>query len=480
MLFAVGKSKESKLLLRLMWSAVFMSALLLSTGRPAAAGPARRVLILHSYDASFSWTVQIDAGMRAVLDTIEPPIECSVEYMDAKRRSDEKHLEELRQSYEATYHTVKFDAILSSDNDSFNFLRRWRDELFPGAPVFFCGVNFYRDEMLEGLSGFTGIAETSDYQSTIDLMLRLHPATRRILIIHDATTTGKAQHAEMAPSLDVFKERVGFDFLIDATLAQVDQAVSALKSDSLVLLAFFAVDKDGARISYADMARRVRENCPVPVYAVSDAYLGYGIVGGRLTRAEDQGGAAAGMLARFLTGSQVSNIPVQKEAPTRFMFDARELARFGISRDRLPPDSSVIGSGPCLQFFNSLDYAPGLCVDSLHEPGDSGGIRWSDVHVMSRCVARMPVFLEDDDRLDFLNRIGRLVENVDMTVHAFCVMPNHYHLLCETPQGGLWTLRKISMVEPSKLHREWFGVCAAVTEELPGPQRRSLSWIARR
>ena len=92
----------------------------------------------------------------------------------------------------------------------------------------------------------------------------------------------------------------------------------------------------------------------------------------------------------------------------------------------------------------------------------------------------MPVFLEDDDRLDFLNRIGRLVENVDMTVHAFCVMPNHYHLLCETPQGGLWTLRKISMVEPSKLHREWFGVCAAVTEELPGPQRRSLSWIARR
>ena len=29
-----------------------------------------------------------------------------------------------------------------------------------------------------------------------------------------------------------------------------------------------------------------------------------------------------------------------------------------------------------------------------------------------------------------------------MTVHAFGIMPNHYHLLCETPQGGLRTLMR--------------------------------------
>ncbi|MEW6352642.1 MAG: transposase, partial [Thermodesulfobacteriota bacterium] len=58
-------------------------------------------------------------------------------------------------------------------------------------------------------------------------------------------------------------------------------------------------------------------------------------------------------------------------------------------------------------------------------------------HVMSRGVARMPVFLDDTDRTGFLDRVGELVGSDNLVVHAFCLMPNHYHLLCETPHGGL-------------------------------------------
>lgn len=56
---------------------------------------------------------------------------------------------------------------------------------------------------------------------------------------------------------------------------------------------------------------------------------------------------------------------------------------------------------------------------------------------MSRGVARLPVFFDDEDRMDFLRRIEPLVRNGDLVIHAFCLMPNHYHLLCETPAGGL-------------------------------------------
>jgi REP element-mobilizing transposase RayT len=61
-------------------------------------------------------------------------------------------------------------------------------------------------------------------------------------------------------------------------------------------------------------------------------------------------------------------------------------------------------------------------------------------HVMSRGVARMAVFLDDSDRTNFLERIGSIVDDGRMVVHAFCLMPSHYHLLCETPGGGLRTL----------------------------------------
>ncbi len=58
-------------------------------------------------------------------------------------------------------------------------------------------------------------------------------------------------------------------------------------------------------------------------------------------------------------------------------------------------------------------------------------------HVMSRGVARMQTFLDTRDRRAFLNIVGRIVAEGGWIIHAFCLMPNHYHLLCETPDGGL-------------------------------------------
>ncbi|MBI2837232.1 MAG: transposase [Acidobacteria bacterium] len=58
-------------------------------------------------------------------------------------------------------------------------------------------------------------------------------------------------------------------------------------------------------------------------------------------------------------------------------------------------------------------------------------------HVTSRGVARMPAFVGDSDRIEFLDILSALVGDGHLIVHAFCLMPNHYHMLCETPGGDL-------------------------------------------
>ncbi len=49
----------------------------------------------------------------------------------------------------------------------------------------------------------------------------------------------------------------------------------------------------------------------------------------------------------------------------------------------------------------------------------------------------MRTFLDDKDRRRFLENIGDLVERDALEVHAFCLMPNHVHLLVCTPHAGL-------------------------------------------
>jgi REP element-mobilizing transposase RayT len=58
-------------------------------------------------------------------------------------------------------------------------------------------------------------------------------------------------------------------------------------------------------------------------------------------------------------------------------------------------------------------------------------------HVYARGNARSAIFVDDADRLAYLRLLGRAVKHWRWVLHAFCLMPNHVHLLLETPQANL-------------------------------------------
>jgi putative transposase len=58
-------------------------------------------------------------------------------------------------------------------------------------------------------------------------------------------------------------------------------------------------------------------------------------------------------------------------------------------------------------------------------------------HVMSRGVDGVPTFRDQMDWNLYLGRLEKLSKLGLLVVHAFCLMTNHFHLLCETPIGML-------------------------------------------
>lgn len=58
-------------------------------------------------------------------------------------------------------------------------------------------------------------------------------------------------------------------------------------------------------------------------------------------------------------------------------------------------------------------------------------------HVMNRGDRREPIFKDDVDRRRFLETLGEVCGKTDWQVLAYCLMPNHFHLVVETPQGNL-------------------------------------------
>ena len=58
-------------------------------------------------------------------------------------------------------------------------------------------------------------------------------------------------------------------------------------------------------------------------------------------------------------------------------------------------------------------------------------------HVTARGNQRQAIFRDDRDRMRFLETLGEACDRHGMVVHGYCLMPNHYHLLTQTPRGNL-------------------------------------------
>lgn len=58
-------------------------------------------------------------------------------------------------------------------------------------------------------------------------------------------------------------------------------------------------------------------------------------------------------------------------------------------------------------------------------------------HVMSRGDRREPIVRDDEDRRRFIATLGEACGKTGWEVHALCLMPNHFHLVVETPRGNL-------------------------------------------
>jgi signal transduction histidine kinase len=132
-----------------------------------------------------------------------------------------------------------------------------------------------------------------------------------------------------------------FTYLVGLPLADLVGRVANLPADSIIYYIHVFQDGDGNVLMPAQVLGQLARVANAPIYGHVDTYVGRGIVGGRVFSFEAAAANAARVALRILSGEKPEAIGVLATGENDYQFDERQLRRWGIGPDRLPPGSAV-------------------------------------------------------------------------------------------------------------------------------------------
>ena len=313
------------------------------------AGPAwggnvkKSVLYLNSYHHGYQWSDSIFEGIRSGLNESPYIIDLQVEYLDAKKYNTAPVIEGLFEVFRKKFASEHYDVVIVSDDDAFNFALQFRPKLFPGIPIVFSGVNDLEPHEI-AVGNLTGVVESFDLAGTIDAVLQLHPDKRRMVVIGDESTAGRAIKKQIETLVPLYRDKLQVEYWIQIDLAEAQKRVTSLPNDTFLFFIPYYQIIGNRTYTAEEVMNALYQHSRVPIYTSWAFLLGHGAVGGSMLSGQNHGRTAAGMALQILEGTPPSAIPIATAPTGDYMFDYQVMRRLGLSEDILPKDSTIINA----------------------------------------------------------------------------------------------------------------------------------------
>ncbi len=304
----------------------------------------KEVLLLHSYHKGYKWSDDISKAIEERFNSKEN-IELTTIYMDTKRVTDSLYLEKLANLYKEQFKKRNFDLVIASDNNAFEFLLKYHEYLFKNIPVLFTGINNFNKILLNKKNARTymsGVVEQVDLEKNFELIIKLHPKLKNLLILNDTSKTGYAVKKDLQSIIKKYRRKVNIEYIDNMDIEKIKEKVKNLPKDSVILFVLLFKDTTGKFFTYKQSFKAIKDVSSVPIYGLWDFYLDYGLLGGLLTSAKAQGEAVSLMALKVLSGVNIKDIPILKDSPNKYIFDYKELDKFNINVEPFLSEYEII------------------------------------------------------------------------------------------------------------------------------------------
>lgn len=318
----------------------------------ADAGGHDQIIYISSYGPGYIWNQEIEAGIEAAItDSEHSRIQLSIEYLDAKVIRDTDHFENLYRTFAHKYESASPDAIIISDDAALLFMDMYGNQLFPGVPVVFTGINNASSLPRAGEKDafYIGTVETLPIRETVDVIRAVNPETDTIYVILDNTYTGRSIRTQVEDQTEVYTDSLTILY------PEPGDSISEIKADltdlpdtaAVLIITYYLADQDLTPYHIDEISAELSLASPVPLYSAVSMFNNKGVVGGVQISPYDLGYNAANHALWVLEEKPLQDSgPVIYAPKTTPVFDYAEMQRFGISQSTLPAGATIINQPP--------------------------------------------------------------------------------------------------------------------------------------
>ena len=306
-----------------------------------AAEPQRAVLALYGSRPDLPSNIIVDEIIRSTLEReLGPRLDFYAEFLDTARWPEGETQIAAHDFLRRRYAKIKLSVIIAVARPAINFMRIYGDELFPGVPIVAYGDSDVLRNWEPGRP-ITGSLAKIELSATVELILRLQPGTREILVISGASDSDRWRQSDARRQLDRLEKRVKLTYMDAGSVQDFVRTVAQVPDGTVIFFLTMYQDSAGNKLLSHEVLARIAKEARVPVYNQTATHVGLGIVGGVVFDPEILGRETAQLTLRLLRGERVQDLPIQESKSIFPMVDWRQLRRWKLDEKRLPAGTVV-------------------------------------------------------------------------------------------------------------------------------------------
>jgi signal transduction histidine kinase len=297
--------------------------------------------VIDQFELASPGSTAVLSSFRSILRSgSDAPVSVYIENLDLGRFGGSQFQDAVQAYFREKYRDKPIGVIVCVGSAALALALNLRTRLWPELPVIFAAVDESILDRLKLPAKVTGTTMRVPLSDLVSVARAVVPGLKRIAIVGDPP-----ERQFIRRQVPEQLQRLASEFeLIDltrSTMAELKFRLASLPADSAIIYLGLTVDADNVTYTSYDALTAIAGAANRPIIVQAETQLGTGAVGGIVASPVSIGRETAQLALRVLAGENPDDIPVSTGSSMKPIFDWRQLQRWNISEDKLPPGSEV-------------------------------------------------------------------------------------------------------------------------------------------